>query len=481
VQNVFTAFSPILVFSRTLSSDIYSSADPVPNDSNAKLMNVFWRDINRGFVELNAKITVKQGLPDGAPIELHYSAKAKVADEDYFTQDFSKLFRVGQSACIENCDSSIGWVFEIQHDSERHAIMPGATEKLEKGYDYNLFYSIYNLTDSAFSSASLTVKITDTSLLSFFGHETENSFSVFSAVNIPANSVYSYGMTSPLSFNAKSETSFLDVNFVLSTTPKIKDGDDSNVSGLTFSIKSTNFLTLELPKSLPQNPSGITVIVKDQKTGALLDNAFVQVLPDALFPGTGARRALKVFGQAGTYYVQFESGFMPERFVSVKATVIGHKDAEKLVYVSGEAPDIISNYDYSCIKIDANTLKAEDQNAAFLLRGQSTNLVFRSANCPYASTVSLSVPSYLSDFVTINYSNGKNISLQRNDAAGIPVTIQVSQKAPIGKIPIFVDAKFSADVFLRRIKGVHLIVTDKTSCFAMLDRENFFGNQKLKH
>jgi len=466
VQNIFAPLQPESpIFSREFNpANAFSDQNTVASDSNAKQVNVSWRRLEKGSLEITAKISTKPGLADGTPIELHYLAKAKVNESIFTTADFFRRFKIGEPVCTQNCPNSFEWALELRRDANRTVIIPNSDRiELKRDYDYNIFYRIFNLGDSSFA-ASLEAKTDAATIFSFTN-------SSIASISLPAHSYFT-GIV-PISFKTISEADFADMNLLLTTTPASQNYS-SNPILLPFRVVSGTSLLLDTnPKTLPKNPIGLRleIIIKDAATGALLNDSAgnycnavkVAVDSEAVSAGT-ARMPAKTTDKNGSCYIDFEPGFLPQDFAFIRVRLPNYAIATKKVFVTGEYIDFVSNFNYGCIRVDADALSAGDQNVVQLERGNSVELVLKSVNCQYPSTVSLSVPSYLASDVTFTYPGGVPAVSLAKTQSDVRVRVNTQSTVPLGKIPIYVNAKFSADDFSRRLRGVALVVLTPENC-----------------
>ncbi len=470
LKNVAAPLLPDIVLSRDFNpANPFSNQNPVESDSNAKQANVSWQRLDKGVFEIIARIFVKPNLATDTPVELHYLAKSSIDGTIVSSDDFVQRFKVGQNVCLQNCPA-FDWVFEMQRDgeAEKYSLEQSKKFALSIESDYWLFYKIYNLGGTGFSSSGLTAKLSGNSILYFKDAATQTTLLAFSSIAIPEHSEIVFGMQSPIKLHSSMEAAFVDLNLALSTTPEISVSDNSKNAKLLFSVLAGNELLVEIPQSIPQNALDFTIKVKDKKTGAAINNAFAWVLPDVdLSVSTiGARQATKDPSRDAEYVAFFEPGFAPKDFVSVKVSAPNYRTFYGKAMVTGEFFDYPSNFDYSCLTIDANPNTFELEDIITIERPKTAPRqiqVMVSANrCEYDSVVSISAPFYLGGSI----GSSAEQAIGKTESKTFTITIQPN--VPQGKIPLYLAAKFSDDAFRRRLKSAFLIVTDFLSCFSMV-------------
>jgi len=426
--------------------------------ADAKQANIYYPDLEgKQIVPFVVEFDVESGLASGEKLEMHYIAKATVAEEEIVTANKIKFFLIDDFLCE---DKDIAWSFLLENpDGSTTVLDSSASNELTMNQSYSLLYSVYNCSGRNLSSAEITAQNGSPEAISFtsvepfdFGPKSLQSFS------FPADTELSYSQP----IFAATETPTAELEFRLTTQAS---EIAPSIETLEFSIESSIVLSVEhMPSKLSPILSSQSLVGTVTATGPVGNATVTLKIGDSAVMTTTT-------GSTGSFSISGISGLEGLSSVTLTVRAAGYKTFEKQIEVGTDPP--IPNPDLDCISIEKDG--SDEVNIHFIKpsgTGIPSDTFFVINGCDASVLIHLEseLQTLPSDDFTLPAGSSRQVTVIAETAVGSAYPIYMGEygvnvKAKLGSV----ETADPMVPFAGPIQTARIYVTDPNSSFRLAD------------
>jgi len=437
------------------AGNIYSNPGNCNDTSKgAKQANIAWQDVEAQSVfEEVVTAFIEPGLKKGTEVRFYYRGKTKINNTDFETEEFVKVFKVGERVCESDCPPFL-WSFLLQKNStmeELDNFQKNREKRLQLNADYNLLFAVINTRDVDYDANISIENKNPAEVILFPGLGTGAGQKSLARFGFTGFTETSNG--SPVKMRTAKEAKFTEIELKANTLPAVSD---NNIS-LFFSVFADgNLAATGLQKNLdPRIPN-------QKLSGKLIDENSLLQISNAVF------RIFKDFSQQPVFFgftnATGDFNYTVETAATNQVAIEFEKSGYNILRVIIPVIDSSYNPNFECITVDKNQLALnlkETKKARIITTGCSEQVEIKIASELQASAETTIL--------------GKN--------ADTNISITADKKTPtaseiaIGEYAVFIKARFASDIEFANARKITLLVSDPNSCFTISKTTFSFANQ----